>query len=70
MKTYEGSLNIKWEKDGAVDKRPLTVDIDENTQLPNYQLQREKNRIIDTFMDFGENGKYPYSVSIKLHLRK
>ena len=64
MKTYEGSLTLKWSKNGAADKRPLTIDTDSKDTL-----KVELDRIRVAFLTKGENDKLPYSISFELSER-
>lgn len=72
-KTYEGSFIIKWYPNCNGDKRPLTIDCDNLTELRN-----EQSRISDAFINEGEvyypHGKpqkrFAYSVKFELSERK
>lgn len=65
MKTYEGTITIKWFKnDSYGDRRPLTIDCEDMNEL-----NIEKSKLNKAWMELGENGKLPYSVKIELSER-
>jgi len=65
MKTFEGSMTIKWHKNDVGDKRPLTIDVDNK-----IDLMTEKNRIRNAFLTEGENGQKAHSITFELTERK
>ena len=66
MKTYEGTMTIKWYKnDHGGDRRPLTIDT-KNRET----LQKELMHIRNKFLNKGENGNHPFSIKFNINERK
>jgi hypothetical protein len=66
MKTFEGYILIKEFKNHNGDKRPLTIDVENEKEL-----QPKINKIKKDFLNISEEGKeLPFSVKIELTERK
>lgn len=65
MKTFEGSMTIKWYKnDNGGDKRPLTIDCADRSEL-----KKRIAGIKNDFLSKGEDGRFPFSVNIDMQER-
>jgi hypothetical protein len=74
MKTFEGTITIKWYKnDSYGDRRPITIDCEDRDEL-NKRLSKIKNDFMtkgdDPTFTFYKNTGRPYSISFYLTERK
>lgn len=65
MKTFEGIMKIKWHKNDRGDWRPLTIDLPQGESLK-IKLKEIRKK----FLEIGEQGVLPISVSFDLSERK
>ncbi len=73
MKTYEGTLTIRWSRNDDSDRRGITIDCENFAAL-----RKEQNRIRHTFMTMGDDPEYlfyhgpglPHSVTFDMRERK
>ncbi|MBK7883477.1 MAG: hypothetical protein IPJ81_06560 [Chitinophagaceae bacterium] len=61
MKTYEGTMTIKWYKNHSGDCRPLTIDCKDK-----IELNKELKRITEAYKTLGDSPEYHLAKSCNI----